>query len=246
MKVIGCIPCRYASTRLPGKPLCDIAGKPMVLHIVEKARKAKNLDDVIVLTDDQRILDIVVNAGHSAAMTSSDCASGMDRIAEYMHRSAGEKNKEDIFVNIQGDEILLDPEHIDKLITDFVKKPTAEMGTLAHWVTTPEILNDPTTAKVVTNQNGSALYFSRQCIPSTQNGDLPSEALVQIGIYIYTRATLLRLLELQQTPLEKTEKLEQLRALEHGIDIGISIVDDFQSLSVDTEEDLKKARELLS
>ncbi len=242
MKVIGCIPCRYASTRLPGKPLCDIGGKPMVLHIVEKAHQTKNLDDIIVLTDDQRIFDIVAGAGYGVAMTSSDCASGTDRIADYMQQDSSG----DIFVNIQGDEILLDPNHIDKLITDFVENPASEMGTLAHWVTDPKTLNDPTTAKVVTNQQGSALYFSRHCIPSTQNGDVPEQALVQTGIYIYTRDTLQRLMELKQTPLEKTERLEQLRALEHGIDISITIVDDYQSLSVDTEDDLEKARTLLS
>jgi len=242
MKVIGCIPCRYASTRLPGKPLCDIGGKAMVLHIIEKAHKAVNLDDIIVLTDDQRIMDIVVNAGHKAIMTSPDCASGTDRIADYMQQD----NSGDIFVNIQGDEILLDPDHIDKLITEFVKKPEPEMGTLAHWVTDEITLNDPTTAKVVTNQQGSALYFSRHCIPSTQNGDVPEKALVQTGIYIYTRETLQKLMELNQTPLEKIEKLEQLRALEHGIDISITIVDEYQSLSVDTAADLEKARQLLA
>jgi len=241
MKVIGCIPCRYASTRLPGKPLCDIGGKPMVLHIVEKVEQAKNLHEIVVLTDDQRILDTVASAGYRAVMTSSNCASGTDRIAEYMQQDASG----DIFVNIQGDEILLDPNHIDQLITNFTENPASQMGTIAHPVSDPEILNDPTTAKVVTDQQGNALYFSRHCIPSTQNGGVPSQALVQTGIYIYTRDTLQRLMELKQTPLEKTEKLEQLRALEHGINISITIVDDYQSLSVDTEDDLRKARALI-
>jgi 3-deoxy-manno-octulosonate cytidylyltransferase (CMP-KDO synthetase) len=239
MKVIGCIPSRYASKRLPGKPLCDIGGKAMVLHIVEKAKQAKKLDDVVVLTDDERILDAVKAAGHQAVLTSQDCASGTDRIADYIQNNTG-----DIFVNIQGDEILLNPNHIDLLIEEFTSKPDAQMGTLAHWVNDPEILNDPTTAKVVTDNNGHALYFSRHCIPVTQNGQLPKQALVQIGVYIYTRDTLKKLTETKQTPLEQTEKLEQLRALENGIQINVSIVENYQSLSVDTEEDLEKARRL--
>ena len=240
MKVIGCIPSRYASTRLPGKPLCDIGGKAMVLHIVEKAKQAKKLDDVVVLTDDDRILKAVTDAGHRAVLTSPDCASGTDRIADYLqHDSSG-----DIFVNIQGDEILLNPDHIDQLVETFSANPDTQMGTLAHQEADVGVLNDPTTAKVVTDMNGNALYFSRHCIPVKQDGRLPEQALVQIGVYIYTRETLKTLTAKPQTPLEKTEKLEQLRALENGIKINVCTVDDYQSLSVDTEEDLEKARAL--
>lgn len=212
----------------------------MVLHIIEKAKQAKKLDDVVVLTDDERILGVVNEAGHKAVLTSENCASGTDRIAEYMQQEAGNN----IFVNIQGDEILLNPNHIDLLIEEFTSKPGAQMGTLAHWVNEPDILTDPSTAKVVIDNNKNALYFSRHCIPVTQNGQLPDKALVQIGVYIYTKETLKKLTEAPQTTLEQTEKLEQLRALENGIKINISIVDDYQSLSVDTEEDLSKAREL--
>ncbi|MFV2032118.1 MAG: cytidylyltransferase domain-containing protein, partial [Gammaproteobacteria bacterium] len=127
---------------------------------------------------------------------------------------------------------------------EFTAQDDAEMGTLAHWETRAEVLEDPTTAKVVTRQDNRALYFSRNCIPVLQNGELPDRALVQIGVYIYTRSTLEKLSRLDRTPLESTEKLEQLRALEHGINIGITIVDDYQSLSVDTEQDLVKAREI--
>jgi 3-deoxy-manno-octulosonate cytidylyltransferase (CMP-KDO synthetase) len=240
VKVTGCIPSRYASIRLPGKPLRDIGGKPMVIRVVEQAMQAKSLDEVVVLTDDERIFDAVNDAGYKAVMTSEDCASGTDRIAEYMQQDSST----DIFVNMQGDEVLLDPEHIDRLVGEFIEHDDAEMGTLAHWETRAEVLRDPTTAKVVTRQDNQALYFSRNCIPVLQNGDLPEKALVQIGVYIYTRNTLEKLSHLKQAPLEKTEKLEQLRALEHGINIGITIVDDYQSLSVDTEEDLAKAREI--
>lgn len=241
MRVVGCIPSRYASTRLPGKPLCDIGGKPMVIRVVEKAFQAKSLHDVVVLTDDERILDTVNNAGFKAVMTSEQCASGTDRIAEYMHSDSST----DIFVNMQGDEVLLNPEHIDQLVTEFIEHADVEMGTLAHWESNAEVLKDPTTAKVVTSQNNKALYFSRNCIPVTQSGALPEKALVQIGVYIYTRDALEKLSKLEHAPLENTEKLEQLRALEHGINIGITTVDDYQSLSVDTEQDLEKARQIL-
>ncbi len=240
MKVIGCIPSRYASTRLPGKPLCDIGGKPMVIRVIEKALQAKCLDDVIVLTDDERILKVINAAGLKAVMTSDQCASGTDRLAEYMQNDSST----DIFVNIQGDEILLNPEHIDQLVSEFIAHADVEMGTLAHWESRAEVLNDPTTAKVVARQDNKALYFSRNCIPVRQNGELPEKALVQIGVYIYTRDALKKLSQLEHAPLESTEKLEQLRALEHGMNIGITIVDDFQSLSVDTEQDLEKARQL--
>jgi len=242
MKVIGCIPSRYASTRLPGKPLCDIGGKPMVLHIVEKAKRAKKLDDVVVLTDDERILIVVTEAGHRAVMTSPDCASGTDRIAEYLQHDPDT----DIFVNIQGDEILLNPDHIDQLVESFSAEPDAQMGTLAHREVDAGVLNDPTTAKVVTDNKANALYFSRHCIPVKQDGRLPDEALVQIGVYIYTKETLKKITGTAQTPLEQIEKLEQLRALESGIRINVCIVEDYQSLSVDTEEDLEKARALFT
>jgi len=240
MKVTGCIPSRYASTRLPGKPLCDIGGKPMVIRVVENALQAKSLDSVIVLTDDERILKTVNDAGYEAVMTSEQCASGTDRIAEYMQSDSST----DIFVNMQGDEVLLNAEHIDQLISEFIEHADAEMGTLAHWESRPEVLNDPTTAKVVTSQDNKALYFSRNCIPVQQNGDLPDKALIQIGVYIYTRDALVKLSQLEHALLESTEKLEQLRALEHGINISITTVDDFESLSVDNEQDLAKARAL--
>jgi len=240
MKVTGCIPSRYASTRLPGKPLCDVGGKPMVIRVVEQALQAKSLNEVVVLTDDERIRVAVKNAGYQAVMTSEQCASGTDRIAEYMKNDPST----DIYVNMQGDEVLLNPKHIDQLVGDFIGRDDAEMGTLAHWESRAEVLSDPTTAKVVTRRDNQAMYFSRNCIPVLQNGDLPDKALVQIGVYIYTRDALEKLGRLEQGPLENTEKLEQLRALENGINIAVSIVDDYKSLSVDTEQDLAKARKL--
>lgn len=241
LTIIGCIPARYASSRLPGKPLVDIAGKAMILHVADKARSATTLTDVVVLTDDQRIFDTVNAAGHSAVMTSAQCASGTDRIAEFMQQSNA-----DIFVNIQGDEITLDPGHIDQLVNTFIAQDTPQMGTLAHWSTDKNVLAAPSNVKVVTSSDGNALYFSRNMIPVTQLGEIPEQGQIHVGIYIYTRETLARLMQLEQTPLEKTEKLEQLRALENGIGIHVTTLTNYQGLAVDTPEDLEQARKLFN
>lgn len=241
LKIIGCIPARYASSRLPGKPLSDIAGKPMILHVIEKAKQSSTLSDAIVLTDDQRIFDIVKSAGFNVAMTSENCASGTDRIAEFMQQSDA-----DIFVNIQGDEVTLNPEHIDRLVNKFTDQDNPQMGTLSHWCTDKATLSAPSNVKVVTSTSGNALYFSRNMIPVMQNGDIAEKGQIHIGVYIYTRETLNRLMRLEQTPLEQTEKLEQLRALENDIAINVTTLDNYQGLAVDTPEDLEKARQLLA
>ena len=241
LKIIGCIPARYASSRLPGKPLSDIAGKPMILHVVEKAKQSSTLSDAIVLTDDQRIFDVVKSAGFNVAMTSENCASGTDRIAEFMQQSDA-----DIFVNIQGDEVTLNPEHIDRLVNKFTDQDNPQMGTLSHWCTDKATLSAPSNVKVVTSTSGNALYFSRNMIPVMQNGDIAEKGQIHIGVYIYTRETLNRLMRLKQTPLEQTEKLEQLRALENDIAINVTTLDNYQGLAVDTPEDLEKARQLLA
>jgi len=240
-KIVGCIPARYASTRLPGKPLCDIAGKPMILRVVEKASLCSTLSDIVVLTDDRRIFDVVTEAGYHAAMTSEDCASGTDRIAEFMQQSDATA-----FVNIQGDEVTLDPSHIDQLVEMFQHQSRPQMGTLAHWCKDEKILSAPSNVKVVTSISGNALYFSRNMIPVTQDGQIAARGKVHIGVYIYTRETLLKLQSLEQTPLEKTEKLEQLRALENDITINVATLDDYHGLAVDTPEDLEKANALFN
>ncbi len=241
LNIIGCIPARYASSRLPGKPLVNIAGKPMILHVVEKAKRSSALTDVVVLTDDQRIFDVVSSASHNVCMTSTSCASGTDRIAEYMQHSNA-----DIFVNIQGDEVTLDHEHINQLVNTFINQQHPQMGTLAHWCNDEFVLTQPSSVKVVTSASGNALYFSRNMIPVIQNGNPADKALIHIGVYIYTRDTLKNLMVLEQTPLEQTEKLEQLRALENDIPINVTILDDYHGLAVDTPEDLEKARALFN
>ena len=213
----------------------------MILHVVEKAKQSSALSDVVVLTDDQRIFDVITSAGHNIAMTSENCASGTDRIAEFMQQSDA-----DIFVNIQGDEVTLNPEHINQLVIKFINQDQPQMGTLSHWCTDKTVLSAPSNVKVVTSTSGNALYFSRNMIPVTQNGDIADKGQIHIGVYIYTRETLTRLMSLEQTPLEQTEKLEQLRALENDIAINVTTLDDYQGLAVDTPEDLEKARELLT
>ncbi len=213
----------------------------MILHVVEKTRRSTTLSDVVVLTDDQRIYDVISAAGHNVAMTSESCASGTDRIAEYMQQSDA-----DIFVNIQGDEVTLNPDHIDQLVNKFVAQDRPQMGTLSHWCTDKAVLAAPSNVKVVTSVSGNALYFSRNMIPVTQQGDIADKGQIHIGVYIYTRETLTRLMQLQQTPLEQTEKLEQLRALENDISINVTTLEDYQGLAVDTPEDLEKARELFA
>ena len=213
----------------------------MILHVVEKAKQSSALSDVVVLTDDQRIFDVITSAGHNIAMTSENCASGTDRIAEFMQQSDA-----DIFVNIQGDEVTLNPEHINQLVTKFINQDQPQMGTLSHWCTDKTVLSAPSNVKVVTSTSGNALYFSRNMIPVTQNGDIADKGQIHIVVYIYTRETLTRLMSLEQTPLEQTEKLEQLRALENDIAINVTTLDDYKGLAVDTPEDLEKARELLT
>jgi len=208
----------------------------MILHVVEKASLCATLSDIVVLTDDQRIFDVVTEAGYNVAMTSENCASGTDRIAEFMQQSEATA-----FVNIQGDEVSLDPSHIDQLVEKFTRQTQPQMGTLAHWCEDKKTLSSPSNVKVVTSVSGNALYFSRNMIPVNQEGKIASQGKIHIGVYIYTRETLIKLQSLEQTPLEKTEKLEQLRALENDIAINVTTLDNYHGLAVDTPEDLEKA-----
>ena len=237
INILGCIPARFDSSRLPGKPLADIQGKPLILHVCEKAKQCKNLTDFIVLTDDERILKVVEAAGYQAAMTNKECLNGTLRIIDYLPNTDAE-----ILLNIQGDELLLNPKHIDKLIAEFCEEPNRAMGTLAHEETDKETLQDPGHVKVVCDNTSHALYFSRQCIPLKQNGELPDTALIHQGIYIYARGLLEHWQNLAPSALEQTEHLEQLRPLENGILIHVTVVEDHQTLSIDTPADLAKAQ----
>jgi 3-deoxy-manno-octulosonate cytidylyltransferase (CMP-KDO synthetase) len=241
MKIIGIIPARHDSSRFPGKPLALIAGKPLVQHVVEQCQKAQSLHEVIVATDDTRIWE-VAQGFCRAEMTGPDHPSGTDRIAE-----VAENLSCDGVVNIQGDEPMIDPRVIDAvagaLATEEMSTAAAPLGEVGEW-------ESPNVVKVVVNGAGRALYFSRRAIPYVRDAATGAEQLAafpflkHIGIYAYRRQTLLRLVKLPVSPLEKAEKLEQLRALENGIRIAVVRVR-YDSVGVDVPADVKRVEQLL-
>ena len=241
MRVVGLIPARYASKRFPGKALVDLLGKPLLQHVVERAGQARTLSEVIVATDDVRIADSVRGFGGKVQMTSPAHPSGTDRIAEVAQDVGC-----DLVVNIQGDEPLIDPADIDAAVAPLLADRTIPMGTLACPLDL-EQAGDPNAVKVVVGMDGFALYFSRAPIPYLRDGHGggASPYLLHIGLYVYRREILLRLAGLRPTPLEERERLEQLRALEHGIRIRV-VGTDKPSLGVDTPEDLERVRRMLT
>jgi 3-deoxy-manno-octulosonate cytidylyltransferase (CMP-KDO synthetase) len=238
--VIGVIPARYASSRFPGKPLALIGGKPMIQWVVERATAARSLQRVVVATDDDRIATAVRGFGGSVAMTSPDHPSGTDRIAEAV---AGEAA--DLVVNIQGDEPLLPPRVIDDLVA-LMQHTAAEMGTVAVPLDPqrPEFRN-PNVVKVVVNAAGEALYFSRATIPYQRADGDATRALWHWGIYAYRKSFLARFITWPPGILERCEKLEQLRALEHSARIQVLIEENAQSIGVDTPDDVHRVEQLL-
>lgn len=242
VRTLGVIPARYAAQRFPGKPLALIAGKPLVQRVYEQARQATTLDDVVIATDDTRILEAVDAFGGNAVMTSPDCPSGTDRAAEV----AGEYPA-DLIVNIQGDEPLMKPGMIDQLVTGMLAEPNFVMGTLARPVESAEVWSNPNVVKVVFGVNGNALYFSRCSVPFGRDAGgqfVTGLAHKHIGIYAYRREFLLKFVTLPQSPLEKTEKLEQLRALENGFGIRVWVTPN-DSIGVDRPEDVELVEEIL-
>lgn len=237
-RIVGIIPARYASSRFPGKALAELAGKPMVQHVVERSARARLLDEVLVATDDERIADAVRGFGGNVRMTSPAHPSGTDRIAEVVHDLSC-----DLVVNIQGDEPLIEPSVIDAAATPLAADAGIEMGTLARPMGREEAV-DPSRVKVVLDRQGFALYFSRSRIPYIRE-DVPPPVerpyLLHLGLYVYRRDTLLRLAALAPTPLEGQERLEQLRALEHGIRIRV-VITEHPSFGVDTPADLERVR----
>ena len=237
MKVLCVIPARYFSTRLPGKPLALIAGKPMVQHVYERAKQAKRPDVVLVATDHELVYQAVQKFGGQVMMTSPEHPTGTDRLADV----AAEYPETDIIINVQGDEPLIEPEVIDLLAGAFDNCPELNMATLMTEMDKSEY-NLPSAVKVVTAIDGYALYFSRSLLPYPRNTKLPDRQLPvykHIGIYAYRREFLLNYAKLPPTPLELTESLEQLRALEHGHKIKV-LKTDFKSIGVDTPEELEK------
>lgn len=243
MNAVAIIPARYASQRLPAKPLADIGGKPMIQHVYEKAAQATLAGRVLVATDDRRIVEAVEAFGGTAVMTPADLQSGTDRIA-FAARSISDA---DIVVNVQGDEPLIAPEMIDEGIR-VVAESNSPVGTLVRKIEQESDLFNPNVVKVVLGNDGTCLYFSRSPIPFGR--DLAQHDWLKhtpyykhIGLYVFRRDFLLRYPSLPQTPLELAEKLEQLRILEHGFAIRAAVTE-YDSVPVDTEDDLKRIRQI--
>lgn len=240
VKVIGVIPARYKSTRLEGKPLADIHGQPMVWHVYQRASQAGCLDAVVVATDDDRILRAVTECGGRAVMTRPDHACGTERVAEVAESTEGE-----IFVNIQGDEPLIDPRMIEECVDALQCNPGVALATLMKCV--PETAYaDPGVVKVVCDLKGRAMYFSRSLLPFPRTRTGNFRVFEHIGLYAYTRKALLTLAHLPPTPLEEIEGLEQLRALENGLAIQVAETQcQGELVSVDTAQDLEHVRQIL-
>lgn len=233
------IPARYGSSRLEGKPLIEVEGKPIIQWVYEKAQQTKLADMIIVATDDQRIYDAVKAFGGEVEMTSVNHKCGSDRIREVVDRHP----EISYVVNLQGDEPLIKPESIDEVIKNVKDNEIADISTLIREISDEDELNNPNLVKCVTDINGFALYFSRSKIPFERNSG-HTKFYGHLGIYGYKRAALVKMTELAQTPLEKTESLEQLRALENGMKIKTSVVD-FKPVGIDTLEDLAKFKEIV-
>lgn len=239
MKTLIVIPARYGSTRLPGKPLLRSTGKYLVQHVYERACMARCTHQVVVATDDTRVAAAVASFGGQAVMTGRDCETGTDRVAE-----VARKIDADCYVNLQGDEPLVDVDAIDRLVDTLDSEPEGCLATLAAPICDLDTLNNPNCVKVVCDNTGRALYFSRSPIPFVRDGvpdfaARPHHFLQHLGIYAYRKADLFALTALKPTALENLEKLEQLRALHHGWSIAVGMVDQ-ASRGVDTFEDYQR------
>jgi len=238
-RILGVIPARFASSRFPGKALAIVAGKPMLQHVYERAAQSHYLSGLMVATDDERIASAVREFGGRVRMTSADHPTGTDRLAEVA--SAEEAA---LYVNIQGDEPLIDPDAVDAAILSVLHDENIFMGTLKKKIDDPSEIDNPNIVKVVTNLLEDAIYFSRYPIPYERDG--ASEKLTHfkhIGLYVYRREFLLHYPDLNIGPLEQAERLEQLRALENGYRIRVNKTE-YESIGVDTPEDLQRVNHL--
>ena len=233
------IPSRYGSSRLEGKPLLTVAGKPVIQWVYEKAAQAKLADMIIVATDDKRIYDAVAAFGGVVEMTSVNHKCGSDRIREVVDRHP----EISYIVNLQGDEPLIEPSAIDEVARNVKEDANADISTLVRVLKDEDEINNPNLVKCVRDKNGFALYFSRSKIPYERN-PISGEFYGHLGIYGYKREALIKMTSLEQTPLEKTESLEQLRALENGMKIKTSVVD-FVPVGIDTAQDLEKFKAIV-
>jgi len=245
LHIVAVIPARYASQRLPGKPLAEIDGRPMIRHVCERVARAGLVGRVLVATDDERIVAAVRGFGGEAVMTPADLPTGTDRVA-FAARSIPEA---DIIVNVQGDEPLIPAAMIDEAIRPLIADPSIVCGTLVKKIATDEELQNPSVVKVVCNVQGDALYFSRSPIPYARDTRQQDRTAAHtyyrhIGLYVFRRTFLLHLAGLAPTPLELAEKLEQVRILEHGYRIRATVTA-HDSIAVDTPEDLERVRQLV-
>lgn len=243
--VLAVIPARYGSTRFPGKMIAALAGKPLVLHAYERAHAAKWVTEVVVATDDERVARALEPYNARLMMTRADHASGTDRVAEVAAQSQA-----DIVVNVQGDEPLIDPHTIDETIAPLLREPDLPMATAARRITDPALITNPNVVKVVCDRKGRALYFSRCPIPYIRDDSKKQQAgaacyLEHVGLYVFRRQFLVQYAGWAPTPLERLEKLEQLRVLEHGYSIAV-VETEHASVGVDTPEDLDRVRMLLA
>ena len=234
------IPARWASTRFPGKPLVPLRGKPLVQHVWERAGRAKRVGRIIIATDDMRIAEAAFDFGAEVALTSPKHPTGTDRLAEVVRQLKSAS----IILNVQGDEPDIAPSTIDRLAEALQDDPKLGMVTAANPLTDPADVQDPNVVKVVTDLVGRALYFSRSVIPHDRDGRGGVKYLRHQGIYGYRRKVLLAFVKWKPTTLEQAEKLEQLRALEHGIAIGVIVVRR-ESVGVDVPGDVAKAERAL-
>jgi 3-deoxy-manno-octulosonate cytidylyltransferase (CMP-KDO synthetase) len=232
LKAIGLIPVRYGSTRFPGKPLAEINGWPMVYHVYQQAQHARLLDEVIVATDDRRIVNVCEELGCKVSLTSHQHCSGTDRVAEI-----AEGIDADIIVNIQGDEPLIPTDLIDNVIQEFSRRPQADIVTARTEISHQDDIFNPNIVKVISSSEGKAIYFSRSVIPYSRGKDHSTKYYQHLGIYGYRRDALLHYTNLPRSPLEKAESLEQLRALENGFIIYV-VDTDYKSIGVDTPSDI--------
>jgi len=236
MNAVAVIPARIGSTRLPRKPLRLILGKPMIQRVYEAARGCRALSDVIIATDSEEIFDLCRQNGWKARMTSAGCRSGTDRVREVAESVAA-----DIFVNVQGDEPLARPEHLDALLS--VMKPGVEVGTVYTPCPAADVAN-PNAVKIVTALDGRALYFSRSVVPFDRDGTGQVRYRKHLGFYAYTAAALKQFCQWPESALERAERLEQLRFLNHGVAIYAAETP-FDTIGVDTEDDLARVEQIL-
>ncbi len=237
--VVGLIPARWGSSRFPGKPLHIIAGKPLIQHVWERVQQCKSLNRIAIATDDERIEQVAKQFGAEVIMTSPDHPSGSDRLAEAVTHIPEATH----IINIQGDEPLIEPELIDNLATSLLLDESLSMATVACPITEEEDITNPNIVKVVLNQKDEALYFSRSPIPFARN-PIITPFLRHLGVYAYRRDFLENYVRWEPTPLEQTESLEQLRALENGAKIKVIITQDF-GIGVDTPEQADQVEQIL-